>query len=285
MIPAPFEYLAPDTLQEAVTALSDLGEEAKVLAGGHSLLPLMKLRLAVPSSVIDLGAIAELNGIRIDDGWLVIGAMTRYVDLQLSSEIRREAGLLAQAAALVGDAQVRNRGTIGGALAHADPAGDMPAIARVLDATIETLSPRGTRSISADDFFVGIFETALEPDEIITAVRLPRASGRRYHYEKFRRRLCDWAIVGSAVSLSIEGEHISAARLALVNVGPTPARATAVEEALNGRAPTAEVLGEAAALAGANISPTPELNAPPHYKQHLARVITNRALEYAIGTV
>ncbi len=283
MIPVAFDYEAPPSAEEAVDRLSRLGDDAKVLAGGHSLLPLMKLRLAAPSVLVDLGRIDSLRYIRSGDGTLEMGSMTRYVDLQRSQEVRRRAPILAQSAALVGDAQVRNRGTVGGAIAHADPAGDMPAVFLALDATIVALSPRGSRSIRASDFFLDIFESVLQPDEIITHVQIPAMTSAAQHYEKFRRRLCDWAIVGVGAGITLEDGRIREARVGLANVAPTPVRAAATELALAGREPEAATIDEAAALASEGLDPVPELNASSEYKQHLARVMTARALRAALS--
>jgi len=303
MIPAAFEYVAPDSLGEALARLNQEGDDAKILAGGHSLLPLMKLRLAAPELVIDLGRIAELRYIRraVEQGasgaggathppghsgseFLEIGAMTPYAEIENSPLVRELVPMLAQAAGLVGDAQVRHRGTIGGALAHADPAGDLPSVFVALGGIAQTESVRGRREVNASDFFAGMFETVLEPDEVITGVRFPVATNRAQHYEKFRRRMCDWAIVGSSVTLELANGHINAARVVLTNVGPTPMRAESVEHALAGAGIDQDSLARAAECAADGLNPTPELNASAEYKQHLACVITKRALMSAIRT-
>lgn len=284
MIPAEFDYCSPTSPDEAVRILGEHGEEAKILAGGHSLLPLMKLRLAVPSLLVDLGRISDLSYIQAEDTVLRIGAMTRYVDLIRSDTVVRGAPVLAQAAELVGDAQVRNRGTLGGAIAHADPAGDMPAVIQALDATVQVLSPRGMRSVHVDEFFADIMQSVLEPDEIITEIRIPIDSDQpRQHYEKFRRRACDWAIVGSAVRMRTRNGSIESARVALTNVATTPVRASSTEQGLAGRPATRETIRAAAEAASQDLDPTPELNAPSDYKRHLACVVTERALTRALS--
>lgn len=282
MIPAAFDYAAPTSLEEALRCLVDGGEDAKVLAGGHSLLPLMKLRLATPELVIDLGRIDDLRYIRQDEDCVDIGAMTEYATIHESPIVRRAAPMLAQAASLVGDAQVRHRGTIGGALAHADPAGDLPGVMIALAAVIHSRSSKGGRATAARDFFAGMFETVLDPDEIITHIRLPVSPTPAQFYEKFRRRLCDWAIVGSAVSLAVEDGRIRSAKVVLTNVGPMPMVATGVEESLAGSDLTPDSLAAAAGRGDEGLDPTPELNASTDYKRHLARVITRRALEQAV---
>ena len=283
MIPVSFEYVAPTSVEEALSLLTEHGDEAKILAGGHSLLPLMKLRLAAPAVLVDLGTVDSLRYIREEDGQVSIGAMTTYAAVEHSETIRRVIPMLAQAVSLVGDMQVRNRGTLGGALAHADPAGDMPAVVSALGGSVLVQGPHGQREIDISDFFVDIFTSALEPDEILTEIRLRRQEGAAGSYEKFRRRQIDWAIVGAAVSLSIAGGKIGDARVALTNVGPTPVRATAVENALQG-APVDDARVEVASqLASENIDPQPELNASSEYKRHLARVLTRRALQSSLA--
>ena len=284
MIPASFEYEAPESLDAALQLINSGGDGTKIIAGGHSLLPLMKLRLATPETLVDLGRIDSLRYIKESANCIHVGAMTRYVDLQDSDAVRRVLPVLAQAAGLVGDAQVRNRGTLGGAIAHADPAGDMPSVAVALEAEIEIAGPTGSRSVAANDFFLDIFETALEPGEIITEIRFPIHEHVAQHYEKYRLRLCDWAMVSAVASLVLDqGGVIVSARVALVNVGPTPMRAKGVESALAGAQATAGLLAAASTHAAEGLDPTPELNAPVPYKLHLARVITYRALAKAVG--
>jgi aerobic carbon-monoxide dehydrogenase medium subunit len=213
MIPAPFDYVAADSAAHAVDLLERHGDQAKLLAGGHSLLPMMKLRLAAPSVLIDIGRVAELAGITTDGGELVIGATTRHAEVAASELVRSDAPLLAHSAAQVGDPQIRHRGTIGGSLSHADPAADLPMALIALGGSVELRGPGGTRVVAADDFFTGFFETVLAPEEILAAVRVPRRPGVPWGYQKFVRRANDWAIVGVA---AIDG------RIALANMGPVP---------------------------------------------------------------
>jgi carbon-monoxide dehydrogenase medium subunit len=266
VIPAPFDYVAATSAAEALALLAEHGDDAKLLAGGHSLLPMMKLRLATPEVLIDIGRVDELSGIAADGGDLVIGATTRHAELAASELVRRQAPLLAHAAAQVGDPQIRHRGTIGGSLAHADPAADLPMALVALGGSVELRGPDGTRTVSADDFFTGYFETALEPGELLTAVRVPAAPGQPWGYQKFIRRANDWAIVGAAAT---------GGRIALANMGPVPVRARAAEAALAGGASPAE----AAELAAEGTSPGEDIHADRAYREHLARVLTRRALE------
>jgi carbon-monoxide dehydrogenase medium subunit len=277
MIPAEFKYAAPSRLSEVFDLLAEHGDDAKILAGGQSLLPLMKLRLAAPAVLVDLGRIECLRYINAGDDGLSIGAMTTYWDLESSAEVAGIAPLLAQSVSLVGDAQIRNRGTLGGALAHADPAGDLPAVMLAVDATVVVSSPRGDRSIAAQEFFVDMFQTALEPDEVLTEIRIPPQPSTQ-HYEKFRMRRCDWAIVASAVSLRVEAGVIADSRVALANAGSTPVRLHQVESALLGCRADAGTFAEASSLAPVGLTPTPDVNAPLEYKLHLASVLTKRAL-------
>jgi carbon-monoxide dehydrogenase medium subunit len=270
MIPAPFEYVPAGSAAEAVDLLRRHGDDAKLLAGGHSLLPMMKLRLAMPTTLIDIGGVASLAGIRAQDGELVIGATTRHQAVATSDLVRAEAPLLAHAAGLVGDPQIRHRGTIGGSLAHADPAADLPMALLALGGSVTVQGPGGTRQISADDFFVGYFETAAGPDELLTEVRIPRAAGQPWGYEKFVRRANDWAIVGVAAA---------GRRIALANMGPVPVRAKAAEQALAEGASVADAAG----LAAEGTDPADDIHAGRAYRQHLARVLTRRALEHQTG--
>ncbi len=267
MIPARFDYLAADSAAHAIDLLGQHGDDAKVLAGGHSLLPMMKLRLAAPAVLIDITRAAGLSGISVDGDELVIGATTRHADLAASELVRADAPLLAHAASLVGDPQIRHRGTIGGSLAHADPAADLPMALVALGGSVEITGPDGTRLVAADDFFTGFFETAVADDELLTAVRVPRQPGVLWGYQKFVRRANDWAIVGAA---AIDG------RIALANMASTPVRARAAEQALADGATPAE----AAALAAEGTSPGVDIHADREFRQHLARVLTRRALEH-----
>jgi carbon-monoxide dehydrogenase medium subunit len=267
VIPASFDYIAAQSPTHALDLLAEHGDDAKLLAGGHSLLPMMKLRLATPEVLIDIGRLTELSGISSENGELVIGATTRHADLATSALVRELAPLLAHAAGLVGDPQIRHRGTIGGSLAHADPAADLPMALVALGGSVELTGPGGTRTVGADDFFTGYFETALSEDELLTAVRVPARPGVPWGYQKFVRRANDWAIVGVA---AVDG------RIALANMGPVPLRATAAEQALAGGASVAE----AAELAAVGTSPGEDIHADRPYREHLARVLTRRALSH-----
>jgi carbon-monoxide dehydrogenase medium subunit len=266
VIPAPFDYVSADSVAGAIELLAEHGEDAKLLAGGHSLLPMMKLRLVTPEVLIDIGRIEELRGITADGSDLVIGAATRHSELAASALAAELAPLLAHAAAQVGDPQIRHRGTIGGSLAHGDPAADLPMALVALGGSVVLAGPDGTRTVGADDFFTGYFETALDHGELVTQVRVPAAPGRRWGYQKFTRRANDWAIVGVAAA---DG------RIALANMGPVPVRARAVEAALaRGASPA-----EAAEAAAEGTSPGQDIHADRAYREHLARVLTRRALE------
>jgi aerobic carbon-monoxide dehydrogenase medium subunit len=270
MIPAQFDYVAAESTSHALSLLAEHGDDAKVLAGGHSLLPMMKLRLAQPEILIDIGGMIELAGVSTNGDELVIGATTRHADLAASELVRAEAPLLAYAAGQVGDPQIRHRGTIGGSLSHADPAADLPMALVALGGSVELQGPGGSRTVSADDFFQGFFETAMQPDELLTAVRVPRRPGVPWGYQKFVRRANDWAIVGVA---AVDG------RIALANMGPKPLRATVAEEALAGGASAAE----AAQHAAEGTSPGEDMHADREYRRHLATVLTRRALEHQTG--
>ncbi|MGH9044825.1 MAG: FAD binding domain-containing protein [Acidimicrobiales bacterium] len=268
MIPAQFDYIRAGSVSEAIAALVEHGDEAKLLAGGHSLIPLMKLRLATPAVLVDIGSLEELAYVRDQDGHLAIGAMTRHHDLQHDPVILAHAPLLATVAGHIGDPQVRHRGTIGGSLSHADPASDLPAAVLALDGNLVVQGPRGRREIAASEFFEGFLETALDPDEILIEVVVPKTEGG-HSYQKFVRRAQDWAIVGVAVA-RVGG----AAKVGLVNMGSTPLRALATESALASGASATE----AAALAAEGLSPGEDLNATPEFRCHLARVLTRRGL-------
>ena len=280
MIPVAFDYLRPSSVEEAVAALQSAeasGDEVKVLAGGQSLLPVLRLRLAGPSTVIDLSGIAALRGIRLDGDALVIGAMATHADVAGSPLVRAEAALVAEVARTVGDRQVRHRGTLGGSLAHADPAGDLPTAAVALDATLVAAGPAGRRSIAARDFFTDVFTTALGPDEVLVEVRFPRIPSWGARYEKFHRTAQAWAVVGAAASVHVVDGAIAAARLALTNMGPTPVRALAVETALVGVTDAAGVRA-ACAVAGAGTTPPTDMNGSAEYRRHLAGVLSARAV-------
>jgi len=268
MIPVGFAYERPETLNGALALLAEHGEDAKVLAGGHSLLPVMKLRLAAPELLIDIGRLGELRYQRVEGDELAVGAGSRHRDLEMSDVVRAEAPLLAAVARTVGDPQVRHRGTIGGSLGHADPASDLPAAVLALGGDVVLRGPRGERRVPVSRLFTGVFSTVMEPDELLVEVRLPRTGPAGWAYEKFTRRANDWAIVGVAVV---------AGRVGLVNMGVTPLRAAATEAAL-ARGASIE---EAAALAAEGTDPPTDLAGTKEYRRHLARVLTRRALATA----
>jgi carbon-monoxide dehydrogenase medium subunit len=279
MIPAEFEYAAPDTLDEAVRLLAEGGEEAKPLAGGHSLIPLMKLRLAAPSLLIDLRKIPELRGVERDNGAWRIGAMTPHGVLERKPEL----GVIARAAGSIADPQVRNRGTIGGSVAHADPASDLPAVILVCEGNIAVAGTGGQRTIAADELFRDYLETALEPHEVITEVHIPALDGWGFGYEKFNRRSEDWAMVGVSAVIKRAGDTCEDVRVGLTHMGNVPLRAHAAEEALRGQSLTAETIERAAEQAADGTNPPGDLNATADYKRHLARVLCRRALSEAAG--
>jgi carbon-monoxide dehydrogenase medium subunit len=282
VIPAAFDYVAPSTVEEAVRALAEAGEDAKVLAGGQSLLPVLRMRLAAPAMIVDVGRIAELRGVRDAGDHLVIGAMTTHYDLQRDQSIAEHAALLARATDTVADPQVRHRGTFGGSIAHADPAGDLLAPALALDTEMVIAGPGGRRTVPAAEFFQDFFTTSLAPDEILVEVRVPKFTGWRAHYEKFNRVAQAWSIVAVAVAVRVEGEAIAEARIGLTNMGAVPVRATAVEQALLGQPATPENIRAAAAHAAEGTSPTPDANGDVEYRQELARVLTGRAVSAAL---
>jgi carbon-monoxide dehydrogenase medium subunit len=284
MIPAAFDYARPSTVDEALQAIAAGGEDVKILAGGQSLIPVMRLRLAAPSTVVDLGRVSELRGVRDDGDAIVIGAMTTHSDVLENPLIRQHAPLIAEATETVADRQVRHRGTFGGALAHADPAGDLPAVALALDAEFVVAGPNGRRTVPARDFFVDYLTTALEEGELLVEVRIPKLSGEwGMHYEKFNRVAQAWSIVAVAAAVRRENGHIAEARIGLTNMGPTPLRATAAEQALAGAAASAEAVAEAASHAAEGTDPSSDLNAQADYRQHLAKVLTRRAVSAAAG--
>ncbi|WP_244930014.1 xanthine dehydrogenase family protein subunit M [Nocardioides sp. W7] len=283
MIPAPFDYLAPTSVEEALAALSQHGDDAKIIAGGQSLLPVLRMRLNAPELVIDLGRIPSLRGVRDDGDAIVIGAMTPHSVVGSDPLVAQHAGLIAAAVEHLADAQVRHRGTFGGALAHADPAGDLGAPALALGAEFVVAGPGGTRTVAADDFFVGLFETAIGDDEILTEVRLPKRTGWGAHYEKFVRVAHQWPIVAVAATVRVEDGLILEARVGLTNMGSTPLRARAVEEALAGQSLSEDVVRAAAERATEGTDPPSDLNGAADYRRHLARVLTRRAVLAAAG--
>jgi aerobic carbon-monoxide dehydrogenase medium subunit len=284
MIPAKFDYVRPGTVDEAVQALASAGDEAKVIAGGQSLLPLLRLRLAYPDVLVDVGGIDELRGVRDSGDALVIGARTTHYQLVHDPLVAEHAGLLAQATSTVADPAVRHRGTLGGALAHGDPAGDLPAVVLVLDGTLIARGPGGEREIAAADFFVDYLTTSLEPDEILTAIRIPKLGpGWGYWYEKFHRTAQSWATVGVAALARRDNGTVAEARVGLTNMGTVPVRATAAEQAARGAQASRAALNEAAAHAAEGTEPPGDLHGAPDYRRHLARVLTGRALATAAG--
>ncbi|HET8684478.1 MAG TPA: xanthine dehydrogenase family protein subunit M [Micromonosporaceae bacterium] len=283
MIPSAFDYLKPSTVEDAVAALADAGDEAKVLAGGQSLIPVLRLRMAAPGVLVDLGGLAQLRGVRVLDDVLAIGAMTTHAEVTSSDAVRTDAPLLAAAAGGIGDRQVRHLGTLGGALAHADPAGDLPAVALALEAELVLAGPSGRRTVAASDFFVDYFTTALAPEELLVEVRVPRLPAWGAHYEKFHRTSQSWATVGVAAAVCRSNGVISHARVALTNVGPCPVRAVAVEQALVGADATVETVAAAAQHAAEGTSPSSDLAASAEFREHLARVLTRRAVTAAAG--
>jgi carbon-monoxide dehydrogenase medium subunit len=274
VIPAEFDYVAPESLDEALSALAGGGEDAKILAGGHSLIPLMKLRLSAPSLLVDLRRVPGLAGIQRENGTVRIGAMTHHHDVAVGG-----LGLASLAASTIADQQVRNRGTIGGTLAHGDPASDMPAVLLAVDGTVTVRGSGGTREIAAADLFEDFLTTAVGADEILTEVRMPAMDGYGYGYHKFNRRQEDWAMVAACAYVRKAGDGTCEdVRIGLTHMGSTPLRATAAEEALRGKPLDADSIAAAAEQAAEGTSPPADLNASADYKRHLARVLTRRAL-------
>ena len=283
MIPAAFDYQAPTTVEDAVPAIHEAGEDGKVLAGGQSLLPVLRLRLAAPEMVIDLGRVAGMRGVRDEGDALVIGAMTTHYDVIGDPHIAQHAALLARTTATVADPQIRHRGTFGGSLAHADPAGDLGAAVVAMDAQMVIAGMDGRRTVPAAKFFVDYFTTALTAGELLVEVRVPKLTGWGAHYEKFNRTAQAWSIVGVAAAVRLSGGTIAEARIGLANMGPTPVRATAVERALAGQRATAEAIAAAAEHAAAGTAPPSDANADPAYRRHLAVVLVRRAVAAAAG--
>ncbi|MFN2519387.1 MAG: xanthine dehydrogenase family protein subunit M [Jatrophihabitantaceae bacterium] len=285
MIPAAFDYVRPDSVAEAVSALGAAGEDAKVLAGGQSLIPVLRLRLAYPSTLVDVGRLAELKGVHDDGDAIVIGAMTTHHDVMHDALIGEHAPLIAQATETVADPAVRHRGTFGGALAHADPAGDLGAVALALDCEFVATGPAGERRIAATDFFLDYLTTALQPDELLTSVRVPKlGAGWSSHYEKFSRVAQAWSIVAVAALVRRQNGSITTARIGLTNMGSTPLRAAGVEQALAGADASAEAIGAAAEHAAEGTSAPSDLSGKADYREHLARVLTKRAVLAAAGS-
>ncbi len=283
MIPSAFDYVAVATAEEAVQALAEAGEDAKVLAGGQSLVPVLRLRLATPTTIVDLNKISELRGVRDDGDAIVVGAMTTHHDVINDPLVVEHAALLALATQTVGDPQIRHRGTLGGALVHADPAGDLPAPVAALEAEMVIVGPAGRRTVPAAEFFVDLFTTAVGPDEVLVEIRIPKKTGWGAHYEKFNRVAQAWSIVAVAAMVRTEGSSIAQARVALTNMAATPVRAIGVEQALVGRPADAATIRAAAEHAAEGTSPSSDGNADADYREHLARVLTGRALTAAAG--
>ena len=282
MIPGSFEYFAPIGLDEALALLQEHGDDAKVLAGGHSLIPTMKLRLAEPAVIIDIGRIGDLKGISESDGKLAIGALTTHHELESSDLVQQRVPLLAQTAAEIGDVQVRNKGTIGGSLAHADPAADWPATILALDADLQIAGPNGERTVKATDFFQGLYETDLGDDEILTAIRMSIPDGNtKGTYLKLHQVASGFALTGVAVVLTKAGDTCQSVAVGITGVSDAPYRASGVESALTGAALTADNIAAAAARAADGITALEDIHASEAYRQNLAQVYTRRAIEAA----
>ena len=280
MIPAEFDYAAPESLQEAITTLADAGEDAKILAGGHSLIPLMKLRLAAPSLLVDLRNVPGLQGIQRENGTWRIGALTPHTELEHMPEL----GIVAAAAGTIADPQVRNRGTIGGSIAHGDPASDLLAVLLIADATVTLQGPDGQRTVPASELFRDYLETAIEPTEVLTEVRIQALDGWGFGYQKFNRRSEDWAMVAVSAVVKQSGDVCQDVRIGLTHMSSVPLRAPAVEDALRGAPLTEANIAKAAEQAAEGTNPPADLNASEEYKRHLARVLCRRALQEAVGS-
>lgn len=281
MIPVAFDYLAPGTVAEALDALAQAGDEAKILGGGQSLLPVLRMRLNAPEQIVDLSRIDALRGVCEDGDAIVVGAMTTHHEVATNHLIREHAAVLAEAAATVADPQIRHRGTLGGALVHADPAGDLGAPILALDAELVIAGPDGERRVPAAEFFAGLFETAVGEGELLTAIRIPKHTGWGAAYEKFVRVSHQWSIVAVAATVKGRGGTVEEAKIGLTNMGSTPLRAPATEAALAGA--SGEGIAAAAALASDGTNPPSDLNGDSDYRAHLARVLTRRAVQRALG--
>ena len=283
MIPSAFDYVKATTVDEAVAALVAAGEDAKILGGGQSLLPVLRLRLNAPSTIVDISNVAEIRTITDEGSSLLIGAGVTTDEVANNALVKAHAPLLSMTAETVADRAIRHRGTFGGSCAHADPAGDLPTAAAALDCEFVIAGPGGRRTVSAADFFVDFFTTAVGPDEVLVAVRVPKTDGWGAHYEKFNRTAQAWAIVGVAALVKVDGGVITDARVALTNMGPKPTRATSVEAALKGQPATADAIKAAAASAADGTKPTSDVHADAEFRSHLARVLTGRAVATAAG--
>lgn len=283
MIPSAFDYAAPSTVDEVLAALAEAGDEGKILGGGQSLLPVLRLRLAAPGLLIDLHKVPELRGIRAEGDRIVIGAMTTHYEVATNGLVGDHLTLLSQTAATVADQQIRYRGTFGGSLVHADPAGDMGAAAIALNATMEIAGPSGTRSVAATEFFTDYFETTLAEDEILTAVSFDKHTGWGSHYEKFTQIAQAWSVVAVAAAVQIQGGVIAQARIGLTNMGATPLRALAMEAALTGGPATSEAIAAASLLAAEGTAPVDDAGGTANYRRHLVTVLARRAVIAAAG--
>jgi carbon-monoxide dehydrogenase medium subunit len=284
MIPSSFDYVKASTVDEAVAALAAGGEDAKVLGGGQSLMPVLRLRMNSPSVVIDVSEVDEMRSVIDEGNSLLIGAAVTTYEVMNNDLVKQHAGLLAEAAGTVADPAIRHKGTFGGSVAHADPAGDLPTVAAALDCEMVIAGPGGRRTVAAKDFFVDYFTTALAENEVLVAVRVPKMGADwGFSYEKFNRTAQAWAIVGVAAAVRRENGSIAEARVALTNMGATPVRASGVEAALVGAAASADAIAAAASKAADGTSPTSDLHADAEYRQHLARVLTKRAVTAAAG--
>lgn len=282
MIPASFDYERASSVDEAIRLLEEGGEEAKLLAGGHSLLPLMRLRMARPTLLVDVGRISELSYVREDGDRIAIGALTRHHDVNNSDVLKEGCGIVSHTAGLVGDPQVRHRGTIGGSVAHGDPASDLPTVLLALDAELVSKGPDGEKTTPASEFFTGLFETALGPRDVLCEIRVPKlGSDHGWAYQKFRRRAQDWAVVGVAAVVERSNGEVGSARIGLTNMGMQPLRAGAAEGALAGA--SGDAIGQGAEQAAEGTSPPGDTNASSEFRQHLARVLARRAVEEALA--
>jgi carbon-monoxide dehydrogenase medium subunit len=282
VIPLAFDYEVAESVDHAIELLGQHGEDSKLLAGGHSLLPIMKLRFAAPSVLVDLGRVEELKYVRDEGNHLAIGAMTRHCDVERNQLLQEQCGLLAYTASLVGDPSVRHRGTIGGSISHGDAASDLPSALLALEGAFVIKGPDGERTVAAGDFFKDYLQTDLAPDEVLTEIRVPKlGSNTGWSYKKFNRRAQDWAVVGVAAVVERSNGSISTARIGLTNMGATPLRASATESALSGA--DASAVAEAAQQADEGTSPSSDIAASSEYRRHLARVLSRRAVEEALG--
>src|SRR5919112_1144644 len=281
MIPLAFDYEVAESVDHAVELLRENGEDAKLLAGGHSLLPIMKLRLAAPSVLVDLGRVEGMRYVRDEGDTIAVGAMTRHCDVERNELLQEQCGLLAFTASLVGDPQVRHRGTIGGSISHGDAASDLPSALLALEANFVVKGSGGERTVAAGDFFEDYLQTTLAPEEVLTEIQVPKLGGAGWSYKKFNRRAQDWAVVGVAAVVERSNGSIGSARIGLTNMGSTPLRATAAENALSGADPSS--VAEATSSADEGTSPSSDIAASDEYRRHLARVLSRRAVEEALG--